>query len=145
MQATLAEVELSAFSSTHVFGAAHSEALEELRGAQVLLARAWGRSEGDDGDVVDKDGSKGGAGGGEMGKGRGEDGQVDGDEEQVDILMARMRREANERFFKKVQEGVGDVVGRLEIVAEAMGKVERESREIWESGSESLDTGSMTS
>ena len=141
MQATLAEVELSAFSSTHVFGAAHSGALEELRGAQVLLARAWGRSEGDE--VAKEEDEEGvDTGKSKRGEGKGKDGE---EEEQEDILVARKRREANERFFKKVQEGVGDVVGRLEIVAEAMGSVERESREIWESGSESLDTGSMTS
>ena len=136
MQATLAEVELSAFSSTHVFGAKHSEALEELRGAQVLLARAWGASEegeGVGGDVGDGDGD---------GEKEGKDGE---DEEQVDIRVARKRREANERFFKKVQVGVEDVVGKLENVAAAMGRVERESREIWESGSDSLDSGSVTS
>lgn len=145
MQATLAEVELSAFSSTHVFGAAHSAALEELRGAQVELARAWGRNEGDDG--VEERG--GGLGGGrerdkEKGKGKGE-GKDDDDGEEGDILAARKRREANEKFFRKVQEGVEDVVGRLDTVAGAMGRVERESREIWSSGSESLDTGSITS
>ena len=61
--------------------------------------------------------------------------------------MARRRREANETFVKKVQEGVQVVEWRLETVAQAMGRVEKESREIWESGSgsESLDTGSVTS
>jgi len=128
MQATLAEVELQgAFSSTHVFGEKHAAALEGLRVAQVELARAWGRGEEGEGADV------------EEGKEEGE-----GDEE-ADIKVARKRREANERFFRRVQEGVGEVVGRLEVVAGAMGEVERESRSIWSSGSESLESGSVTS
>lgn len=43
MQSTLNEVELSAQSSTHVFGESHAKALDDLRQAQVALARAWGR------------------------------------------------------------------------------------------------------
>ncbi|KAK5130307.1 hypothetical protein LTR08_002231 [Meristemomyces frigidus] len=43
MQSTLNDVELTAQSSTHVFGASHAAALDELRRAQVELARAWGR------------------------------------------------------------------------------------------------------
>jgi len=59
-----------------------------------------------------------------------------------DVETARMRREANDRYFERIREGVRDVVGRLEGVAEAMGKVERESREIWsDSDSEGLDSG----
>lgn len=131
MQATLAEVELQgAFSSTHVFGEKHAAALEGLRVAQVELARAWGRGEEVEVEEVEVE---------EV-----EEGEGEGDEE-ADIKVARKRREANERFFKRVQEGVGDVVRRLEVVAGAMGEVERESRSIWSSGSESLDTGSMTS
>lgn len=43
MQSTLNEVELTAQSSTHVFGQSHATALDTLRQAQVELARAWGR------------------------------------------------------------------------------------------------------
>lgn len=43
MQNTLNEVELTAQSSTHVFGQSHASALDDLRNAQVALARAWGR------------------------------------------------------------------------------------------------------
>lgn len=43
MQSTLNEVELTAQSSTHVFGESHAAALDDLRRAQVELARAWGR------------------------------------------------------------------------------------------------------
>ncbi len=134
MQATLAEVELQgAFSSTHVFGEKHAAALEGLRVAQVELARAWGR--GEEVEVEEVEEVEEEEGGKEEGEG----------DEEADIKVARKRREANERFFKRVQEGVGDVVGRLEVVAGAMGEVERESRSIWSSGSESLDTGSVTS
>lgn len=121
MQATLAEGEVSAFHSTHVFGQAHAVALEELRAAQIQLAQAWGRDVGVDGEDV-KEGRT------EKGDGDYDDGD---DDDDGDIIVARKRREANERFFEKVREGVRDVVGRLEGVAEKMGKVERESREIW--------------
>ena len=135
MQATLAEVELSAFSSTHVFGQAHLAALEELRAAQVQLARAWGRSEEGDGAELPE----------EKGKEKPREKEETEGGEEGDIEAARRRREANERVFKKVQNSVVDVVGKLETVAAAMGKVERESRSIWSSGSDSLDTGSVTS
>ena len=143
MQATLAEVEISALSSTHVFGAAHSAALEELREAQIGLAVAWGRGEADEEvEVVKEDAARGGAKGKEDAakekEGAGEDGQ------EGDIQEARRRREANERFFKKVGEGVVDVVGKLEGVAKAMAKVERESREIWSSG-DGVESASVTS
>lgn len=55
MQATLAEVELSAFSSTHVFGSAHSAALEELGEAQIALAQAWGRGEAGEDEELEED------------------------------------------------------------------------------------------
>lgn len=131
MQARLTEVEVSAFSSTHVFGAAHAQALEELRTAQTGLAQAWGR-EVEDCDV----GEKRPGDGGEDKKDAGDEGEGN----EGDILVARQRREENERVFGKVREGVRDLVGRLDEVAGAMRKVERESREIW-SGSESIGSG----
>ena len=138
MQATLAEVELSAFSSTHVFGSAHSAALDELREAQIALAKAWGRGEADEEEEAETVKVKS-----EKGKEDGKkDGRTDEDSEEVgDIAEARSRREANKRFFDRVGEGVVDVVGKLEGVAQAMAKVEKESREIW-SGSDSVDSGS---
>ncbi|KAK3072553.1 hypothetical protein LTR53_006607 [Teratosphaeriaceae sp. CCFEE 6253] len=52
MRRTLDDVELTAQSSTHVFGASHAAALDDLRKAQVELARAWGRGkEGAEGDA----------------------------------------------------------------------------------------------
>ncbi|KAL8681838.1 MAG: hypothetical protein Q9224_002701 [Gallowayella concinna] len=122
MQATLADVELNAFSSTHVFGPPHSAALDELREAQIQLAHAWGRSGAEDEEVakVAEQTTKP------------EDKDNEGTDED-DIQEARRRREANEKFFQRVREGVVDVVGRLESVAGAMGNVEKESRDIWSS------------
>ena len=138
MQATLAEVELSAFSSTHVFGSAHSAALDELREAQIGLAKAWGKSEAEDEAETSrvktwevKDEGK-------------PHEKIDGDSvEEEDIAEAKRRRAANDKYFDRVGQGVMDVVGKLEGVAQAMAKVERESREIW-SGSDSVDSGSVT-
>ncbi|KAH8596424.1 hypothetical protein B0O99DRAFT_620416 [Bisporella sp. PMI_857] len=53
-----------------------------------------------------------------------------------DILLARKRREANDWYFQRVNEGVLEVVAKLEEVASAMRAVEKESRDIWS------DTGS---
>lgn len=126
MQATLADVEVSAFHSTHVFGPEHSAALEELRAAQIELAEAWKRG------IVDVEEE-------DWAAREKEKGQEEGGEE--DMVVARRRREANERVFGRVKERVGDVVGKLEGVASAMGKVERESREIWNE-TESVRSGS---
>ncbi|OAA57937.1 hypothetical protein SPI_06822 [Niveomyces insectorum RCEF 264] len=56
------------------------------------------------------------------------------EETQVDILLARKRREANDRYFERVSQGVLDVVAKLEDVAEAMRAVEQESKDIWGGG-----------
>lgn len=130
MQATLADVEVSAFHSTHVFGPDHSVALEDLRAAQVELAEAWkrGLADGEEEDWAAREREK-----------EKEKGQEEGGEE--DMVMARRRREANERFFGRVKEMVDDVVGKLEGVASAMEKVEKESREIWNE-SDSVRSGS---
>lgn len=53
------------------------------------------------------------------------------EETEVDILLARKRREANDRYFQRVNQGVIDVVTRLEDVAVAMRAVEQESLDIW--------------
>ena len=148
MQATLAEVELSAARGTHFFGPEHSAALEELRTAQISLAQAWARSEADEmvehpeehDDKAPKSTEPSKDGGTESAaKGKGLE-----DETEGDILLARKRRAANDKYFKRVNLGVLDVVGRLEEVAVAMEKVEKESREIW-SESESINTMSSSS
>ena len=130
MQLTLEEVELSALGSTHVFGNAHNAALEQLREAQISLAKAWGRGEPDD-DFAAMDA----AWGDDENAEEAADAPTSAGENVEDggeIAEARKRREANERFFKKVGEGVEDVVGKLDEVAAAMAKVEKESREIWD-------------
>ncbi|KZL68722.1 hypothetical protein CT0861_07179 [Colletotrichum tofieldiae] len=52
-------------------------------------------------------------------------------ETEVDILLARKRREANDRYFQRVNQGVLDVVAKLEDVAVAMRAVEQETKDIW--------------
>jgi septum formation topological specificity factor MinE len=159
MQSTLEEVELSAVNGNHVFGAEHSKALEGLRVAQIELAKAWARSEADDVvESVEKD-SKGISAtrgtdgrslldtvtdGGRPSTVRGSTaasgsgvprveklGSSMQEETDADILLARQRREANDRYFQRVNGGVLEVVAKLEEVAKAMKAVEQESRDIW--------------
>lgn len=172
MQNTLEEVELSAASSTHVFAPAHSRALDELRAAQIALAKAWARSEADEEGQVDEEraavvrGEETGLGLGTaniLAADRGE--KVAGvgaaaaaaaggakpasertqleEETEKDIELSRKRREANDRHFQRVNAGVLEVVAKLEEVAKAMKGVEQESKEIWRDG-ESIDTASVT-
>ncbi|KAF2142328.1 uncharacterized protein K452DRAFT_308022 [Aplosporella prunicola CBS 121167] len=171
MQNTLEEVELSAVNGTHVFRPGHSHALEELRIAQIALAQAWARSEAEDedaahgaaaasaelqrplaasnvlaGDRAEKLGSSGGATAGNRprsGTDTSAKSQLEEDTEN-DILLARKRREANDRYFQRVNAGVLDVVAKLEEVAKAMKGVEQESKEIWGDG-ESVETDSYRS
>lgn len=153
MQSTLEEVELSAVNGTHIFGTQHAKALEELRTAQIALAQAWARSEADDVvEPTDKDGKvlKGfGLSSGEVKTSDATEGGKPSnsrpgssadteklaarvaDDTETDILLARKRREANDRYFQKVNEGVLEVVAKLEEVAVAMRAVEQESRDIW--------------
>ncbi|KAJ9203922.1 hypothetical protein DTO166G4_8506 [Paecilomyces variotii] len=155
MQNTLAEVELSAMSGEHVFGEKHAKALDELREKQLRLAQAWARSEADE--VVDaakgteephqQSAKKGGsAPGGTAERPGGESSSHKALEEETenDLLLARERREANDRYFDRVKSGVLDVVAKLEEVADAMRAVERESKDIW-SESESVDTSGTSS
>lgn len=153
MQSTLEEVELSASSGAHVFGAEHGRALEGLREAQIGLAGAWARrGEGDEeSEEVEREvgkagrtegkgvsgqsgrpGSSGGEKSREKEKEKGKDrGKALDEETATDIALARKRREANDRYFGMVNAGVVDVVAKLEEVAAAMRAVERESRDIW--------------
>lgn len=148
MQSALSEVELSAMTSEHVFGEKHSEALEDLRRKQLKLAQAWARSEADE--VVDpkateerrpslqgRDSQSGAAAEREAAEDlyhRNLD-----EETERDIVLARERREANDRYFDRVNNGVLDVVAKLDEVAQAMRSVERESKDIWN------DTDGMSS
>jgi hypothetical protein len=62
------------------------------------------------------------------------------EETEADILLARKRREANDRYFQRVSQGVLDVVAKLEEVAIAMRAVEQESKELWGDENESAPT-----
>lgn len=53
------------------------------------------------------------------------------EETEIDIKFARKRREANDRYFQRVNQGVLDVVAKLEDVATAMRAVEQESKDVW--------------
>ncbi|WEW55700.1 hypothetical protein PRK78_001133 [Emydomyces testavorans] len=151
MQSTLAEVELAAASGDHVFTAEHAKALEELRVKQLALAQAWVRSEVDE--VVDGSASESG-----LGAAKGAESlrrpstetedrlphKVLDEKTEKDILLARKRRQANDRYFERVNSSVLDVVAKLDEVANAMRTVERESKEIW-SESESMPSATATS
>ncbi|KAK4133259.1 hypothetical protein BT67DRAFT_405363 [Trichocladium antarcticum] len=164
MQATLEAVELSAAGSTagpRVFGPDHEKKLDALRAAQIALAQAWARSEADEaietlglgaggatdgpaGGVSDGVGPGAGTGAGGAGRSGGAGGQEKSgatkvpEETEVDILLARKRREANDRYFQRVNQGVLDVVAKLEEVATSMWAVEQESKELWGDETESV-------
>ena len=177
MQSTLNEVELTAQSSTHVFGESHAKALDDLRNAQIALAKAWGRgneaqSMPEDGDIAalninkfkgteelaldrqrtgrDRAGTDASASTVLSDESQLTDGSVPSgksqleDETAQDIKLASERRAANEAYFKKVDQGVKEVVEKLEKVAEAMRGVEGESRSLW-SNSDSSTTGTEDS
>lgn len=56
------------------------------------------------------------------------------EETEMDIVLGRKRREANDKYFQRVNDGVIDVVARLEDVAVAMRAVEQESQDVWNDG-----------
>lgn len=173
MQSTLNEVELTAQSSTHVFGESHAKALDQLRDAQVALAWAWGRGNEESGllnstsaeDTISQFNMSGegrqsttdSTGNGSQSRKRTDtqssastvlsDESVQSDrttkesrakmedETAEDIRRASERRGKNEEYFRMVEKSVGDVVSKLDIVAEAMTRVEAESRSLWSSSS----------
>ena len=173
MQTTLNEVELTAQSSTHVFGASHARALDELRDAQVALAWAWGRGNEESGllnsvsldntiSQFSMDGERRQSATEESGgprktrqradtqasmstvlsdeSVRSEDTAKESraqmeDETAEDIRRASESRGKNEEYFRMVEKSVGDVVSKLDIVAEAMKGVEAESRSLWSGSS----------
>ncbi|KAJ4357779.1 uncharacterized protein N0V89_002355 [Didymosphaeria variabile] len=168
MQNTLEEVELSAIKGPGmtVFGSEHSRALEDLRRAQIDLAKAWARSEAEELDqsseerksasdatnhvtdllnIPERSMEKPSQGSPKAGSNLGgtfEKSKLE-EETEKDIELSRKRREANDRYFEKVNRGVLEVVNRLEEVAKAMKTVESESKEIW-SDSQSAETASET-
>ncbi|KAL2174338.1 uncharacterized protein P884DRAFT_230715 [Thermothelomyces heterothallicus CBS 202.75] len=86
----------------------------------------------------------GSSGLGMAGAGGGGQGREMEEETEVDILLARKRREANDRYFQRVSRGVLDVVAKLEDVAIAMRAVEQESKELWGDGDESVQQSAKT-
>lgn len=163
MQNTLEEVELSAMKGPGmtVFGSEHSRALDELRKAQIELAKAWARSEAEENesnqgqkkaqdisaaDLVPQTGRTRGASNPASSKGDKLFDRIKLEAEtEKDIELSRKRREENDRYFEKVNKGVQEVVVRLEEVANAMRGVESESKEIWGHGDDSGgETASIT-
>lgn len=159
MQKTLADVELSAMNSSHVFSSTHAKALEDLRTAQLGLAQAWAKSEADDmadeefgndapeqsavgtfkqGDFTGPQSPSQQKKVGPRSRGNSTSSAAERnleEETERDIRLARKRREANDRYFRQVNKGVLDVVRKLDEVAGAMRRVEKESREIWNDSS----------
>lgn len=148
MQTALSEVELSAVTSQNVFGEKHTEALEDLRLKQLKLAQAWARSEADDEVVDPNSGADAASANATLTQPPGESNpqnetteqsaghalvshHTPNEETEKDIRLARKRREANDRYFDRVNQGALDVVAKLEDVAQAMRTVERESKDIW--------------
>ena len=162
MQKTLADVEVSALNTSHVFGASHAKALEDLRMAQLSLAQTWAKSEADElhehdhDDLVDSANATIGkieAKSASPNKPRRGNANANAaftnnknleEETERDIQLARKRREANDRYFQQVNRGVLDVVSKLDEVAGAMRRVERESRDIWDESTEDDISGSET-
>ncbi|RMZ83698.1 hypothetical protein DV738_g1093, partial [Chaetothyriales sp. CBS 135597] len=126
MQHTLADVQLSTMSSTHVFGAENARALEDLRTAQLSLAQAWAKSQADetvDNDLDDDDADNAAVA---------QSSQNLEEETEMDIRRARKRKEANDRYFQQVNQGVLEVVSKLDDVAGAMRRVQKKSRDLWD-------------
>ena len=155
LQSTLSDIELSAASSAHVFNSNHAKALEELRAAQVELARAWGQTDAEDVSTLPSPDLRMNK---ENGTKKDEDKQHHGnhhkDQEKqaeqnerklstattLDLTSAARRREASDKYFAAVKQGVADVVRKLDGVADAMREVEMQSRDIWgDDGKESSD------
>jgi hypothetical protein len=153
MQKTLADVELSAMNPSHVFGAEHAKALEDLRTAQLSLAQAWAKSEADE--ITEHDGLDAEVGSpvglpdakiskrGSRASSINQDRSLEQETER-DLRLARKRQEANDKYFQQVNQGVLEVVKRLDDVASAMRRVERESRDIWNDDDSNISAQDMT-
>ncbi|RMD43508.1 hypothetical protein DV735_g1660, partial [Chaetothyriales sp. CBS 134920] len=160
MQHTLADVQLSAMSSNHVFGAENARALEDLRTAQLNLAQAWAKSQADetvDNDLDDDDADNVVSAGLTMKEAAtapraaktaesavGQPPQNLEEETEMDIRRARKRKEANDRYFQQVNQGVLEVVSKLDDVAGAMRRVQKKSRDLWENAGSDTDGSSDT-
>ncbi|KAG9615948.1 hypothetical protein KCV04_g16032, partial [Aureobasidium melanogenum] len=162
LQSTLSDIELSAGSSAHVFGTGHAKALEELRAAQVELARAWGQTDSEDTstlpsketkspDTAQRNNSKDTTTKETQDRhqsNKEQEKQAEQNERKLstattlDLTSAARRREASDKYFAAVKEGVAEVVRKLDSVADAMREVEMQSRDIW--GDDGKDSSEMT-
>ncbi|KAI4717634.1 hypothetical protein E4T48_06166 [Aureobasidium sp. EXF-10727] len=146
LQSTLSDIELSAGSSAHVFGSGHATALEELRAAQVNLARAWGQT--DEGTTAPSSPSATKRETQQTNTHQDQEKAAEQNERKLstattlDLTSAAKRREASDKYFAAVKEGVAEVVRKLDGVADAMREVEMQSRDIW--GDDGKDSSEMT-
>jgi hypothetical protein len=105
---------------------------DELRNLKGTVLGETGKTGGGDGtDAARSTAGTGSARPGSSGLGAERLGAKLEEETEVDILLARKRREANDQYFQRVNQGVVDVVAKLEEVAVAMRAVEQESKDIW--------------
>ncbi|KAH0533975.1 hypothetical protein FGG08_007412 [Glutinoglossum americanum] len=167
MQRTLSEVSHTATTPTHLFGPSHSSALSRLRASQIALAQAWARSEEATDDVSPADqpaitattttaaatpAAAATAPANPPPTSQNPSSPSSDSAPQThppsspidstnDILLSRLRRTANDRFFQRVNSGMLDVVAMLEEVAVAMRDVERESRDIWSDDEDAAEDG----
>ncbi|EFQ96746.1 hypothetical protein MGYG_08671 [Nannizzia gypsea CBS 118893] len=163
MQSALAEVELAATGGSRMFGTYHPDLVESLRAKQLALAQAWGRTEGEEVPNNSNNGNSSNNSSGNSGNNNHNNNnnsssgantavmeieqnkprEVLDEKTEKDITHARKRREANDRYFERVSNGVLDVVAKLEDVAETMREVADKSKEVWaESGSRQPPVGS---
>ncbi|KAK0390010.1 hypothetical protein NLU13_3583 [Sarocladium strictum] len=105
---------------------------EELRNLKGALGDASKSGPGDGTDAAKSTAASNSARPGSSGPGVERLGAKLEEETESDILLARKRREANDQYFQRVNNGVLDVVLKLEDVAVAMKAVERESKEVWD-------------
>ncbi|KAG6056970.1 hypothetical protein E4U33_007582 [Claviceps sp. LM78 group G4] len=157
MQNVLEGADLSASSGSNVFSDEHSQKLSDLRSAQIGLAQAWARSEADEVTVMGMRATIASSGGRglnsdltslvrsgphQIQRMRTQTTRLLNDEEnlskpdlagksEMDIILGRKRREANDRYFQRVNDGVIDVVAKLKDVTVAMHAVEREGQHAW--------------
>lgn len=135
-----------------MFGEGHAKALEELRQAQVELARAWGQTDAADSDITetkDKRNSKESKKEKDNTDGKSNPPQNKHDKNEkemseqaqrklstttLDLTSAAKRRETSDKYFAAVKSGVAEVVRKLDGVADAMREVEMQSRDIWGDG-----------
>ncbi|KAL5341714.1 hypothetical protein BJX70DRAFT_24505 [Aspergillus crustosus] len=146
MQSALSDVEVSAAARGHVFGERHSNALEDLRMKHLRLAQAWARGEAENEGADSKTPTKRSTSRkrdsrnlGDASAETDESSKTLDEETEKDIQLARERREANDRYFDRVNSSVLDVVAKLEDIAQAMRAMEAESKDIW-SEDDSLST-----